>query len=72
MREVVAELRSLRLHGMAQRYEELVAEGGSGIQMAEWLIRALRQSAWCTRGCPPETPAEPVRNFVFEAYHVVL
>ncbi len=41
MREVVAELRSLRLHGMAQRYEELVAEGGSGIQMAEWLIRAL-------------------------------
>lgn len=41
MREVVAELKSLRLHGMAARYEEILAEGGSAIQMAEWLIRAL-------------------------------
>lgn len=41
MREVVAELKSLRLHGMAARYEEILAEGGSSLQMAEWLIRAL-------------------------------
>ena len=41
MREVVAELKSLRLHGMASRYEEILAEGGSRIQTAEWLIRAL-------------------------------
>ena len=41
MREVVAELKALRLHGMASRYEEILAEGGSRIQTAEWLIRAL-------------------------------
>lgn len=41
MRELVAELKCLRLHGMAARYEEILAEGGSAIQMAEWLIRAL-------------------------------
>lgn len=41
MRELVAELKCLRLHGMATRYEEILAEGGSAIQMAEWLIRAL-------------------------------
>lgn len=35
MREVVAELKSLRLHGMATRYEEILAEGGSAIQMAD-------------------------------------
>ena len=31
MREVIAELKSLRLHGMVQRYEELVAEEGSAL-----------------------------------------
>jgi DNA replication protein DnaC len=41
MREVVAELKSLRLHGMASRYEEILAEGGSALQTAEWLICAL-------------------------------
>ena len=41
MREVVAELKSLRLHGMAQRYEELLAEPGSGIQSAGWLVQCL-------------------------------
>ncbi len=40
MREVVAELKSLRLHGMAQRYEELLAEPGSGIQSAGWLVQS--------------------------------
>lgn len=41
MREVVAELKSLRLHGMAQRYEELLTEPGSGIQSAGWLVQCL-------------------------------
>ena len=44
MREVVAELKSLRLHGMAQRYEELLAEAGSGIQSAGWLIEGLLEA----------------------------
>lgn len=44
MREVIAELKSLRLHGMLQRYEELVAEGGSRLQTADWLLRALLEA----------------------------
>ena len=44
MREVIAELKSLRLHGMALRYEELVAEGGSRLQTADWLLRALLEA----------------------------
>ena len=44
MREIVKELKSLRLHGMASRYEELLAQGGAGIQSAEWLIRALLEA----------------------------
>ena len=41
MRELASELRSLRLHGMAARYEELLAQGGSGVQAAQWLISTL-------------------------------
>ena len=44
MREVVAELKALRLHGMAQRYEELLAEPGSGIQSAGWLMQCLLEA----------------------------
>ena len=43
-REIVKELKSLRLHGMASRYEELLGQGGAGIQSAEWLIRALLEA----------------------------
>ena len=32
MRDVVAELKSLRLHGMASAYEELSGQGGAVIQ----------------------------------------
>lgn len=41
MRDVVAELKSLRLHGMASAYEELSGQGGVGIQTGEWLIKHL-------------------------------
>jgi DNA replication protein DnaC len=44
MRELAAELRSLRLHGMASRYEELLTQGGSGVQAAQWLIAALLEA----------------------------
>lgn len=44
MREIVAELKSLRLHGMAQRYEELLTEGGVGIQIAGGLIQCLLEA----------------------------
>jgi DNA replication protein DnaC len=44
MRDVIERLKSLRLHGMAQRYEELLAQGDVGVQSAKWLIQALLES----------------------------
>ena len=44
MRDVIAELKSLRLHGMVQRYEELGTEGGSALQTADWLLCALLEA----------------------------
>jgi DNA replication protein DnaC len=44
MRDIVSELRSLRLHGMAARFEELITQGDLGIQTAQWLIAALLEA----------------------------
>jgi DNA replication protein DnaC len=44
MRDVIEQLKSLRLHGMVARYEELLAQGGSGVQSAQWLIQALLEA----------------------------
>ena len=45
MRDVTAELRNLRLHGMATAWEEIVAQGDSaGLQTSRWLIEHLLQS----------------------------
>jgi DNA replication protein DnaC len=44
MREIASELRSLRLHGMAGRFEELLAQGEPGIQAAQWLIATLLEA----------------------------
>jgi len=44
MTEIVSQLKSLRLHGMAQRFEELIAEGSIGLQSASWLIQCLLES----------------------------
>jgi DNA replication protein DnaC len=44
MRDIVSELRSLRLHGMAARFEELITQGDLGIQTAQWLISALLEA----------------------------
>lgn len=42
MRDVVAELKALKLHGMASSYAELLAQGESaGIQTSRWLIEQL-------------------------------
>jgi DNA replication protein DnaC len=44
MRDIASELRALRLHGMATRYEELLAQGGSGIQAAQGLMTTLLEA----------------------------
>ena len=41
MRDLITELKDLRLHGMVARFEELRAEGGVGLQTAEWLLQTL-------------------------------
>jgi DNA replication protein DnaC len=42
MREVAAELKELRLYGMAGAWEELVAQGNTaGLQSARWLVEHL-------------------------------
>ena len=45
MRDITAELKSLRLHGMASTWDELVAQGDSvGLQTSRWLVEHLLQA----------------------------
>jgi DNA replication protein DnaC len=45
MRDVVAELKELRLHGMVGAWEELIAQGDSlGVHTSRWLIEHLLQA----------------------------
>ena len=45
MREIVAELKALRLHGMADAWSELVAQGTSAaVESSRWLIEQLVQA----------------------------
>lgn len=44
MRDIIAELKSLRLHGMVERCEALVAEGSTALKTADWLLRALLET----------------------------
>lgn len=45
MRDVTAELKALRLHGMAGAWADLVAQGGGvGVDGSRWLIEHLLQA----------------------------
>ena len=44
MRELMTEFKELRLHGMAGAWEELAANGGTGIETSRWLIEHLLQA----------------------------
>jgi DNA replication protein DnaC len=45
MRDVAAELKALRLYGMAGSWEEIAAQGdGAGLQSARWLVEHLLQA----------------------------
>ena len=43
-RDVVAELKALRLHGMAAAWTDLIAQGGVGAETSRWLIEHLLQA----------------------------
>ena len=52
MRDLMAELKELRLHGMAQAWEELAAQGEASTASSKWLLEHLlhnrsRQIAPC-------------------------
>lgn len=44
MSEIVSALKALKLHGMAQSYAELAAQGTASIGVSEWLIKHLLES----------------------------
>lgn len=45
MRDVTAELKELRLHGMAMAWDEIVGQGKSaGVDSSRWLIEHLLQA----------------------------
>ena len=44
MRDIIAELKSLRLNGMVARHEGLVAEGSTALNTADWLLLALLET----------------------------
>jgi len=41
MRELIAELKDLRLHGMASAWADLTAQGSSGVESSRWLLEHL-------------------------------
>jgi DNA replication protein DnaC len=50
MRDVTAELKELRLYGMAGAWEEVAADGnGVGVQTSRWLIEHLLQAEYADR-----------------------
>ena len=44
MFDIVAELKSIKLYGMAMAYEELAAQGSLSIDTSQWLIKHLLQA----------------------------
>lgn len=51
MRDVMVELKALRLHGMAGAWSDLAGQGGdSGLENARWLLEHLLQAETVDRG----------------------
>ena len=44
MRDITAELKELRLHGMAVAWADLLAQGTASIESSQWLIEHLLQA----------------------------
>ena len=57
MRDIAAELKELRLHGMVGAWTDLMAQGPSSTQTSRRLIEHLLQAETtdrCMRGAPPD------------------
>ena len=44
MSDIVSQLKTLKLHGMADRYTELQSQGTAAIGASEWLIQHLLEA----------------------------
>ena len=54
MRDVMVELKQLRLHGMAGAWADLAEQGGdAGLDNARWLVEHLLQAEGVDRGMRP-------------------
>lgn len=49
MRDLMAELKELRLHGMARAWEELAAQGEASMASSKWLLERLLQQEQADR-----------------------
>jgi hypothetical protein len=49
MRDLMAELKELRLHGMAQAWEELAAQGEASTASSKWLLEHVLQQEQADR-----------------------
>ena len=50
MRDVLAELKQLRLHGMVSAFADLIEQGSAGMDSSRWLIEHLVQAELTDRG----------------------
>jgi hypothetical protein len=50
MRDVTAELKDLRLHGMASVWADLAEQDASGVGASRWLVEHLLQAENTDRG----------------------
>lgn len=70
-RDVIIELKELRLHGMFSACTDLMAQWESAVASSKWLIELLLQAENTDRGLPPDwnLPSSPMHRdlagFVF-------
>lgn len=53
MRDLMAELKELRLHGMANAWADLTAQGESALASSKWLLENLLQQEHADRAMRP-------------------
>ena len=58
MRDLMAELKELRLHGMATAWAELTAQGESNTASSKWLLEHLLEQEHRSRHALGEPPDE--------------
>ena len=58
MRDLMTELKELRLHGMASAWEELVSQGTASTASSKWLLEHLLQQEHADRAVRSVNPSD--------------